>query len=345
MKAETRRDETPSISIIVPAYNAEKTVAKTLQSLVGQDYPKGSYEIIVVDDGSTDGTVEAIKKFKGVKLVLQEHAGPAVARNRGVRHSKGDILLFTDADCIAGNGNWIRNMIKPLENKAVVGVCGTYKTGNGNSIVSRFVGYEIEARHDSMRRQHAIDFVGTFSAAYRRDVFLKFGGFDESFDRASGEDTDLSFKVSKSGGMIVFAPDAYVYHHHPDTLGTMLKKKFWMGYWRVPLYRKHADKLFRHSYTPKVVFVKEALIAMTLLSLILGLLGMVPIRIAAYTFALVILLSIPLSLRMFRKDRMVGILSPGIIVLRDFASGLGIAAGFLSLIKENDDRKQYDRKQ
>jgi cellulose synthase/poly-beta-1,6-N-acetylglucosamine synthase-like glycosyltransferase len=328
-----RKKRKTELSVIVPAYNAEKTIGKTIKSLLGQNYPRSKYEIIIVDDGSTDGTVDIVRKFKGVKLILQKHAGPAVARNRGVRNSSGDILLFTDSDCIAGK-NWIRNIVKPFENEDIVGVSGTYRTANDKSIISRFVGYEIEARHNGMARQNSIDFVGTFSAAYRKKAFLDFGGFDENFQRASGEDTDLSFKISKSGGLIVFAPNAYVYHHHPETLLSMLKKKFWMGYWRVPLYKKHSDKLFRHSYTPKLVFLKEILLALTCIFSLFGILHILPLELAVFTFAFAILLTLPLSFRIFRKDKIVGALSPLIIILRDFVCGLGIGAGILALLRK-----------
>ncbi len=321
----------PEASVVIPMYNAEKSIGKTIKSLLGQNYPKSKYDIIVVDDGSTDGSVEVVKKCKGVKLILQKHAGPAVARNRGVRHSEGGILLFTDADCIASK-NWIRNMTEPFKNEKVVAVAGTYKTANSKNVISRFIGYEIKARHDAMTKQHSIDFVGTFSAAYRRKVFLEFGGFDENFQRASGEDTDLSFQISKANGLIVFKPDAYVYHHHPETLMTMLRKKFWMGYWRVPLYKKHADKLFRHSYTPKTVFVSEVLLAATIVFSILSLLGTLPVDFVFYSFILVFLLTLPLSLNIFVKDKLVGILSPWIIIFRNLATGLGILAGILYVL-------------
>jgi cellulose synthase/poly-beta-1,6-N-acetylglucosamine synthase-like glycosyltransferase len=278
------------------------------------------------------------RKFKGVKVVVQKHAGPAVGRNRGVRHSRGSIILFTDSDCIP-NRNWIRNMTKPFQNKEVVGVSGTYRTANNHSIVSRFVGYEIEDRHDAMMKRKSIDFVGTFSAGYKRDVFLKFGGFDENFQRASGEDTDLSFKISKAGGKIVFAPGAYVSHHHPERLWTMLKKKFWMGYWRILLYKKHRDKLFRHTYTPKSVFVEIAFLGAALLLLIAWSLELSSLLPAVAAFAIASLLTLPLSVKIFRKDRTVGLLSPGIILARDFAAGLGIAVGLLAFLL-NNKRKQ-----
>lgn len=330
MKKKARKLE---VSIIVPIYNSEKTIGKTIKSLLNQNYPKNKYEIILVDDGSTDGTVEVVKKFKGVKLILQKHAGPAIARNRGARHSKGKMILFTDADCIA-NRNWVESITKPFEDKKIVGVAGTYKAANKRKIMPRFISYEIEDRHNSMKGKYNIDFVGTFSAAYRRDVFVKFGGFDENFNRASGEDTDLSFKISKAGGRIVLVPDAYVYHHHTESLMTMLKKKFWMGYWRIFLYRKHKDKLFRHTYTPKSVFIEEGLLGLTFLLFIARLFGIVPLSFMFYPLILAMLLVLPLSFRIFRKDKLVGLLAPWIILLRDTVVGFGILAGiFAFLIK------------
>jgi hypothetical protein len=127
-------------------------------------------------------------------------------------------------------------------------------------------------------------------------------------------------------------PDAYVYHHHPETLMTMLKKKFWMGYWRVPLYKKHSKKLFRHSYTPKTVFAGVALLAATIIFSILNILGVLPIDLTIYFLALTFLLTLPLSIKIFIKDKLVGILSPWIIILRNLATALGILAGIVYVL-------------
>ena len=96
------------VSVIIPAYNEENTIESCLNSLLNQTIGKESYEVIVVDDGSTDSTSEIIKRYP-VKLFRQGNSGPATARNLGAKNSSGEIILFTDADCVA-EPNWIEEM-------------------------------------------------------------------------------------------------------------------------------------------------------------------------------------------------------------------------------------------
>lgn len=318
------------VSVIVPVYNGEKVIGSCLKSLLNQNYPKKNYEIIVVDDGSTDNSVEVVKKFKRVKLIRQKHKGPAAARNLGVKHAKGSIVLFTDADCIPSR-NWIKSMVEPFKDKQVVGVAGTYKTLNKESLVARFAGYEIEERHEKMKENKTIDFIGTYSAAYRKNVFLKFGGFDESFTMASGEDPELSFRLSKAGLKMVFQPKAWVWHRHPDTLIKYLRQKFWRGYWRVFLYKKHREKMFKHSYTPKILFAEIGLLGLFCLFFFLSIFKGVFLLLGLTAFLLYLFLTLPFSIKILKKDRTVGVFSLFIILLRDLSTGLGIAYGLLKL--------------
>jgi len=315
------------ISVIIPTYNSEKTIEACIKSLLKQSFHKKQYEIIVVDDGSTDRTVELISKYP-VKLFKRPHKGPAAARNFGAKHAKGKILLFTDADCVPDK-NWIEYMVEPFKNEQIVGVSGTYKTLNKNKTIARFVGYEIEDRHKKLAKQKFIDFIGTFSAGYRKNIFSKYGGFDTKFAMASGEDPDLSFNISKSGGRMIFQPRAFVYHNHPDTLWKFLRQKFWRGYWRVRLYKRHKEKIFRHSYTPKSLFLEEALIGLTFLSFIFFLMKILPLYISPFSLLLALLLTLPFSIRTFKKDRVIGFLSPFIIILRDLSTGIGIVCGII----------------
>jgi cellulose synthase/poly-beta-1,6-N-acetylglucosamine synthase-like glycosyltransferase len=317
------------VSVIVPVYNGEKVITNCLKALLNQNYPKNDYEIIVVDDGSTDNTVTVVKKFKKVKLIQQKHKGPAVARNLGVKHAKGSIVLFTDADCVPSK-NWIKNMVEPFKDKQVVGVAGTYRTLNKESLVARFAGYEIEERHEKMKNQATIDFIGTYSAGYRKNIFLKFGGFDESFPIASGEDPELSFRLSKAGLKMVFQPKAFVWHKHPDNLLKYLRQKFWRGYWRIFLYKKHKGKMFKHAYTPKSLYVEIGLIGLTCLFLLLSFSKRVFLLYSLIIFLFSLSLTLPLSLKIFKKDKLVGICSPFIVVLRDFVIGLGVICGLLN---------------
>lgn len=317
------------ISLIIPFYNSEKTIKRCLDALLKQSYPKNGYEIIAVDDGSTDDTAGIVSGFKKVRLIKQIHRGPAVARNLGVKNSKGQIILFTDADCIPDK-NWIKNMVEPFKDKKVIGVSGTYKTFNKSSLIARFAGYEIEERHKKLKKQEHIDFIGTFSAAFRKNIFLKSKGFDESFPTSSGEDPELSFRLEKFGKM-VFQPNAFVYHFHPGTLVKFLRQKFWRGYWRASLYRKHSHKLFKHSYTPKSLFIEELLIGIASLLLLLSFFRFIPYIYPSILFLIIFLLTLPFSISVFLKDKSVGILSPFIVILRNFITAIGIVFGIISL--------------
>ena len=96
----------PQFSVIIPVYNGEGTIAECLEALASQDMPRREFEVIVVDDGSTDGTAAIVKQFD-VKYIHQENTGPATARNVGVKNAQGKIVVFTDADCVP-EPNWRR---------------------------------------------------------------------------------------------------------------------------------------------------------------------------------------------------------------------------------------------
>jgi glycosyltransferase involved in cell wall biosynthesis len=319
------------ISVIIPAYNASRIIGDCIAALKGQTFR--DFETIVVDDGSTDGTAEAARKT-GAKVIIQKHAGPAVARNLGVKECKGSIVVFTDADCIP-DPKWLENMLKPFADQTVAGAAGTYKTKNSESLTARFTGYEIELRHERMKKFERIDFIGTYSAAYRKDIFLKFGGFDENFRAASGEDSELSFKIAKAGHKLVFASDAFVWHRHPNSVGKYLKQKFNRGYWRVALYKKHPEKMKGESYTPPSLLVETALTGIS-----------IPLAAAAFAFPLsayaaaacllaVAVININLFLFMFRKELTAVLFSVPMVFLRNLAYGFGILKGLIDMAMKN----------
>ncbi|MFQ5576479.1 MAG: glycosyltransferase, partial [Anaerolineae bacterium] len=144
------------ISVIVPAYNAAPTLVACLQALNTQTVPRDAYEIIVVDDGSTDDTA-AVARRRGARVVTQANAGPAAARNRGVKLAAGDPLLFTDADCIPAP-DWIARLSAPFDDPAVAGAKGVYRTGQPE-LTARFVQLEYEGKYDRLRQQAQIDFI------------------------------------------------------------------------------------------------------------------------------------------------------------------------------------------
>lgn len=323
-------------SVIIPAYNSASTIAECIRALKAQDFQKKDYEIIVVDDGSKDKTAFIAEK-EGTKVLRQHNAGPAKARNNGAKFANGKILVFTDADCIAEK-NWLQEMLKPFKDPKVIGVQGAYKTAQ-KSIVARFAQIEIEERYELMKKNAGcIDWVGSYSAAYRRGDFFSAGGFDESFPKASGEDPELSYKLAKAGKKLVFNPDAIVWHTHPDTLMKYLRTKFFRAFYRVKLYSKHKDKIAGDSYT--TLDVKFQIIAvyfgtgLFLLSLPLYYFAYADYAFwaisASSAFTLLGFLStLRLTFYAAKKDLWAGFYSIIAIALRNAVFSLGLLAGFV----------------
>ncbi|MGQ9502588.1 MAG: glycosyltransferase, partial [Anaerolineae bacterium] len=233
-------------SVIIPVYNGAATLPACLEALQQQTIDPHRYEVIVVDDGSTDGSADIARHF-GVRLIRQPHRGAAAARNAGLLAARGELVLFTDADCSPAP-NWIEQMTKALENPKVDGVKGAYRT-HQRGFIPRFVQLEYEDRYDRMVGREAIDFVDTYAAAYRRSVLLNVGGFDEAFPGAAVEDIDLSYRLAAQGHWLVFNPHAIVYHHHPTTLQSYLRRKAIYGYWRVPVYIRYPTKTSGDAHT------------------------------------------------------------------------------------------------
>ncbi len=315
------------ISVIVPAYNAKNHIGNCLRALQQQTGVDDEYEVIVVDDGSTDGTGEVARSF-GVRVIVQPHRGPGAARNHGAEEAQGDLLLFTDADCEPAT-DWISTMVRAFVRPEVAGAKGAYRSRQ-RSVVARFVQLEFEDKYDHISKSKYIDFVDTYSAAYRRQVFLAGGGFDTSFRRTSLEDQDFSFRLAATGHKMIFIPDAIVYHQHPDTLLNYLRRKFWVGYWRVMIHKRHPDKILSDSRTPPALRIQVVLGALLIPSVFAPLITawFHPLTI----MALFIISTVPFTIKSIRKDVATGILAPVFLLTRALALGAGFVCAKLRLV-------------
>ena len=317
---------TPAVSVVVPTYNRGDRIRECLDALRAQRTER-PYEILVVDDGSTDDTASVVQRCPPVRLIRQENAGPAKARNRGVAEARGDVVLFTDDDCVP-EPDWIERMTTPFEDPRVAGVKGAYRTRQ-RALIARFVQLEYEEKYDRLRRYRSIDFVDTYSAAFRRRVFLEAGGYDTDFPVASVEDQEFSFRLAAAGHDLRFVPEAKVWHTHVDTVAAYVRKKFKIGYWKVRLLAKNPGRATGDSHTPQTLKMQILLAAAFppgCLAVALGAPGLLVPAGIALVFAVT---TLPLTLRCAVRDPVVGLLAPGFIACRAAGLTAGLLAGLL----------------
>jgi cellulose synthase/poly-beta-1,6-N-acetylglucosamine synthase-like glycosyltransferase len=314
-------------SVIVPTYNRADRIGYCLAALDRQDCTL-PFEIIVVNDGSTDNTIEFLAKFPTVRVISQMNAGPAAARNRGVRAAAGEIVLFTDDDC-EPFPNWLTEMLKPFSDPEVVGTKGIYRSRQPE-LIARFVQLEYEGRYRLMARQRVIDFVDTYSAAFRRDQFMEIGGYDTSFPVACCEDSELSYRMSARGWRMVFVQTAIVWHQHPTTSVSYLRRKVKFAFWRIPAIRATPGKMVRDSHHPQLMKLQLLFLPLFVAGLLSDLYGSFLIHpLSLVIVGLFTLSTIPFALSAFRKDPIVGLLSPPILAARSCAQLIGITGGLL----------------
>ena len=235
----------PSVSVVVPVYNGEATIAECVDSLLALRYPEDRIELLVVDNGSRDGTLGVLRRY-GPRIVRLEEStrGPAAARNAGLRAAAGEVVAFTDADCRV-DPDWLTAVVAPLDDPRVGIVGGTMRVIPAVGEVARFK----EVIRD---RRQSIEFfqppyAGTANWASRRIVLQELGGFDERFRR--GEDVDLSYRMTQAGYTLAFAPAAVVYHRNEDRLAGLFREGFAHGFHGVLVLKHHAEfvRAFGHS--------------------------------------------------------------------------------------------------
>lgn len=224
------------ISVVVPAYNEHHRIGKCLESLIEQDYPGNAYEIIAVDNNSSDSTMEVIKQFP-VRAVSERKKGRAVARNAGIRAASGDILAFIDADCIPAR-DWLQNMMSCFSDISIGCIAGEispYKPASQLHNYLARIGYFSQS---TTLAHPFLPFAQTGNAAYTREVLDAIGLFDENL--LSGQDADLSWRMQlETDKKIAFAEKAVVYHPYPATYRSFYKQKMRHAYGSVALYMKY----------------------------------------------------------------------------------------------------------
>ncbi len=324
-------DRNMLVSVVIPAHNAAAILPRCLRALMAQLDLPGPMEILVVDDGSTDGTADAAREVGAglLRLIIRPtRGGPARARNAGIEAARGELVLFTDADCIP-DGRFVSEICRPLlADPAVGGVKGAYRTTQ-RSLAARFAQAEFEERYRKMARLQTIDFVDTYAAAFRRSVLEEAGGFDTSYPVPNNEDVDLSWRIAAAGHRMVFAPTALVEHRHRPTLAAYFALKVRRGYWRMKVYRRFPDKAAGDSYTPRTMKIQLAAAAGVLTSLAAGLF-FTPLLLPAFFFLLVFgAATLSFAVALSGRDPLLALFSPVLLGLRALALLSGMAGGFI----------------
>lgn len=320
---------TPRISVVIPAYNAAGTLADCLAALSRQVDVPAPFEVLVVDDGSYDDTAAVVRRFN-VMLLQQPHAGPAAARNRGIQAARGELVFFTDADCIPAD-NWLAAMVRPFEARPEVvgckGVCATWQT----ELIACFAQVEYEVKYQALAACDTIDFVDTSSAGYRRSALSSAKGFDPSFPVASVEDVELAFRLSAQGYRLVFNPAAVVWHQHPHTLLGYLRRKVHYGFWRARVYARHPAKLRGDSYTPRALWWQLPLACAGSLAAVFSLFWSPAVWVLMGLLALFWLTCLSFTRQAARQSLGLALVTPGLLWLRALALAGGLLAGVAHL--------------
>jgi len=227
-----------TISVIVPTHNRVALLLQNVESLLRQDFT--DREIIIVNDGSTDGTdryLSSLETSTKIVYVRQDNRGPAAARNAGLRVARGRYAAFTDDDCVVP-ARWLARIVAVFESGGydiVGGVVRNCVRDNiyselSQDIVNHFVKFLSESREAS-------GFLTSNNIAYRTEVIRGAGGFDERFRRAGGEERALNYAILRKGGKSTLATDLVVDHYHAMTAGSFFKQQCNYGRGSYTLYR------------------------------------------------------------------------------------------------------------
>jgi len=282
LAADRPASAAPVVSVVVPAFNRASFLPRCLAALFAQTYPRDRLEIVLVDDGSTDGTAQVARALAGewgawggrMRIVEKPNGGPASARNAGLRVATGEIVAFTDADCVAA-ADWLEQVVGTLvADGGAAGAGGPIANVLPRGWVARFLDTTAFYRHRV--RRGAVDYLLTANVAFRREALAVVGGFSET-EGAWGEDADLSFRLRQAGYRLLLASAGCVTHYgSPVSVMGLARELYRYGYGNSVLSRNWTNgrtplrEVLRHCgalvlspvlalrYTPRVGLLEAA---------------------------------------------------------------------------------------
>lgn len=323
----------PDISIVMPVYEAQDTVERALACVVAQKTAR-ELEVIVVDDGSRDASLERARAFASreprVRVLAKENGGEASALNHGFREARAPLIAIVEAD-VELDSAWLETTLATLEKEGAVAVGGYLETPPDDPWIARLAGYEVERKFRTKPRE--AKHLTSANVLYRREAWELAGPFDERLINAS-LDSVFNGKLIKAGKRLVYEPSARCRHHYKTTLAGFLGRQ-----WSYARYRVHNEVLDLYP-SDRFLAVHVGLAGLALLVSIAGAIAapLAPpewrwacLASGPAAFALALLLEVPPALEVLARTRDPAALAyPPVLVLRNIVGAFGYFVGVLA---------------
>jgi glycosyltransferase involved in cell wall biosynthesis len=225
----------PRVSVVVCAYNAERTIDACLTSLAVLNYP--DYEVIVVNDGSRDRTLAIAESHPYCRIINQPNKGLSVARNVGAEAATGEIVAYTDSDCVA-DPDWLTYLVAKMEASGLAACGGPNFPPPEDSLVPAAVAVAPGGPTHVLLSDEVAEHIAGCNMAFRREALLGLGGFDPVY-RAAGDDVDICWRFQDAGFVIGFSPAAIVWHFRRNTVKAYCNQQRGYGKAEALVYSKH----------------------------------------------------------------------------------------------------------
>ena len=330
--------EKPKVSVIIPCFNEEEFIAKCLDSLLSQDFPKEDMEILVIDGNSKDRTQEIvreyIKKYPLIKIFENPKKYTPFALNIGIKNAKGEIIVRTDAHATYEN-DYISKCIKYLERYKADNIGGIQKVvSKEDTLVSKAIAASFSnlfGTGDSYYRTGSkepkeVDTV--FCGCYRKEVFNKIGFFNEKLFRS--QDMELNMRLKKAGGKIMLIPDIIVRYHPKSDLIGFWKHNILDGVWAIYLLKFVKTPLKLRHLLP-FIFVLS-LISLLITGFFCPFCFKLFLGIILLYLAVNLYFSFVISLK--EKDLRYFFILPLVFAIRHFGYGIGSLLGLIKIFKD-----------
>ena len=319
-------------SVIIPTFNRADEIKELLNSLSKQTIPHNHFEVLIVDDGSTDNTKDVIESIKSrsdlnIRTLYQDHKGPGEARNLGMKNAKGKYFVFIDSDCIADN-NWLAAYKQEVEQKDVAGFGGPDSVLPNFKPVQKAIDYSMTSFittggiRGHSKKKISKYYPRSFNMGVRADIVKRIGGMGKL---RHGQDIEFSNRILSTGESIIKVADAVVYHKRRISIKKFFKQVYNWGVARINLYKIDSKMLEPVHFFPAIG---------TLLSFIVIVLAIIfpKIFLPFIGFGLAILLAMAVHGIFKYKDVKVFPYIPIIVITQIWGYGLGFINAFIQRI-------------